>query len=135
MVWQRSSGQGCHQGLRLNHLGLGQRQVCLGFIKLSLRGRLRIQAVIILGSIISLLGIIKRLVKGCLILVIDILPHMCIIVVSLRFIQIRFGNDKRGIVILDQGVVLPILLVVQDCLGIDNVCLRRGNGQLGSRDG
>ncbi len=68
MVRQRPPGQGCHQGLRLGDLGLGQRQVCLGLIQLSLRGRLRIKAVIILGSIIGLPGIIKRLVNRRLIL-------------------------------------------------------------------
>jgi hypothetical protein len=120
--------------LCFNNLGLGKRQIRPGFIKLSLRGRLRIQAEIILGSVVGLFGIIKRLVKCSLIFIVNILPDMRIVVVCLRLIQIGLGNDVCGIIILDQCVVFPILLVVQDRLSVDDICLRSGDSQLGGRD-
>ncbi len=65
-----------------------------------------------MGIVVCLLGIIERLVGIGLIRVINIFPYIRIIVGCLRLVQIVLGNHIIGIVILDQGIVFPILLIV-----------------------
>ena len=59
---------------------------------------------------------------------------MGIVIGGLRLIQIGLGQHKIGIIILNQGRVLPVLQIVQGGLRIDQIGLRRGDGQPGIRD-
>ena len=87
-----------------------------------------------MGQVVGFPGVIEDLISIRFGNVINKLAPVHTLIICLRLVQGVLGNHIFSIVILNERLIFPILLVVYHALSIGYICLCSGDSQLGIRN-